>query len=194
MFQGDAGIRTRFFGKKPFKNRNKHLQYIGGDTTSLLNEAKKDMLRANKIMIKPVRLFAGQSHHLASTVCEAVKHVQFLKRIPHGSVWGLVGPHSPVSIPTLCDHIPDTLVSHSVPGLRSLLKEDDSDFQSVPVLEIPESPALIIETWDIITEEFTKRSRRRESFSRRIAQNTPQEICPFPITIFSIERFPDKAL
>src|SRR5262249_12224557 len=50
------------------------LQHVGGDAGALLDQAQEDVLRADVLVVEPLRLLVGQLHHLAGTVRESLIH------------------------------------------------------------------------------------------------------------------------
>jgi hypothetical protein len=51
-------------------------QHVGRHPASLLHQAEEDVLRAEVLVVEPLRLLAGEVHHLLGSVGEAVEHVE----------------------------------------------------------------------------------------------------------------------
>lgn len=51
------------------------LQHLGSDTTTFLDESKKDVLGADEIVTESLRLFSSQRHHFSCSVGETIEHL-----------------------------------------------------------------------------------------------------------------------
>ncbi len=51
------------------------LEDVRGDAAPLLHEPEQDVLRAEVLVVEPLRLLAGEVHYLLGAVGEAVEHV-----------------------------------------------------------------------------------------------------------------------
>src|SRR6185436_5921360 len=58
------------------------LEHVGRDAAALLDETEQDVLGAQVLVVEPLRLLAGEVHHLLRAVREAVEHGGWIPGVP----------------------------------------------------------------------------------------------------------------